>query len=700
LARAVHFAHERGIIHRDLKPANVLLSNVQWPMPRAGYHGYWTPKITDFGLAKQLDVGTDPALAACQTESGAILGTPAYMAPEQASGGQPPPGPAVDIYALGAILYEALTGRPPFRAATLLETLEQVRDQEPLAPSRLQPGLSCDLQTICLKCLEKEPARRYASAKDLADDLGRFRRGEPIRARPVSQAERLFKWARRHPALAALVGVCILALTGMIVGAAFYEQRLRSSLQATVAQRERADANYRQTRDTLRKILDHARAHQGGGVPKLRELQRQQEEEALAFFLQVAEQQGDDPEVRYDVAGAHLEAAEIQGILGQPQEALRNRYQARDLLAFLVAEFPQRPRYRYAHAQALLTIARMVPGTLAETGLALEQALEEIRELTRTEPEKIEYRSTEAQIHHHLAVCHYQQKQFLDAEAQYRQAVELAEDLSRQQPEVRSHRVLLADTLINWSLLLQVSQRDPREAHDRAETVLEQLQREQPDDEEVLNSLSTLRLNWAYVQEAKGQPEAALADLAKNVPLLEAALRREPQHAKFRDLLWRTYGVRGQVLENQKRFAEAAEACQHTVELSPDPATADLRRLFLAKNYADAGQHARAAQVLEDWGTRITRATPADHLLHAVSVYGTALETVRKDARLSSTERDSLTERYGARAVALLRVLQEQDFFKDAKKAEELRTDPDLQPLRHRPDFQKLLQGMDRGKPQ
>jgi serine/threonine protein kinase len=707
LARAVQFAHERGTVHRDLKPANVLLSNVQCSSSQTGGFehrplalGHWTPKITDFGLAKQFEGESDPALAANATESGAILGTPAYMAPEQASGGPNVPGPAVDIYALGAILYEALTCRPPFRSATLLETLEQVRNQEPLPPSRLQPGLSRDLQTICLKCLAKEPPRRYASAQALADDLGRFRRGEPIHARPVNPAERLFKWARRHPAQAALVGVCILAMTGMIAGAAAYEQRLRSSLEETAAQRERANANYRQTRDTLRRILDYARTRHSEGVPKLRELQRQQQEEALAFFLHMAEQQGDDPEVRYDVAGVYLEAADIQGILGQPQDALRNRYKARDLFAALIAESPQRPRYRYGHVQSLLAIARMSPGTLLETGQCLQQALEEISELTRAEPEKIEYRIVQAQTHHQLGIRHYEQKQFSDAEDQYRQAAGLAEELSREQPEVRQHRVLLANTQINLSLLLQQNKRDPRESHDRAEAVLEQLQREQLNDEEVLNSLATVRLNWAYVQEAKGQPEAALAELAKNVKLLEEALRQEPQHAKFHDLLWRTYGVRRLILENQKRYAEAVEAGQQVVHLSRDPATADFQRLFLAKDHADAGQHAHADQVLVDWSTRITRATPADHLLHALNVYCTALETVRRDERLSSTERDALTERYGSRAVALVRKLQEHGYFEDGKKAEGFRTDPDLQPLRDRPDFQKLFQGKDRAKPE
>ena len=206
IARAIGYAHSKGIVHRDLKPGNILLTS-------AG-----EPKVTDFGLAK-FDAALAPTLndEHATTRSGAILGSPRYMAPEQASGKIAAIGPATDVHALGLILYEVLTGKPAFAGDTLLDTLDKVRTAEPAPPRSVAPSVPRDLETICLMCLRKVPEKRYAGAVDLADDLRRWRAGEPILARPVPWWERAQKWVRRNPDEALVWGVIWLLLPTMLI---------------------------------------------------------------------------------------------------------------------------------------------------------------------------------------------------------------------------------------------------------------------------------------------------------------------------------------------------------------------------------------------------------------------------------------------------------------------------------------------------
>jgi WD40 repeat protein len=242
LARAVAYAHLHGVVHRDLKPANVLLT------------GDGVPKITDFGLAKRMWNDPHATGARHATKTGMTVGTPSYMAPEQAAGQGKRVGPPADVYALGAILYHLLTGRPPFVAETALETLLLVTTEEPLSPSRLQPRLPQDLVSICLKCLRKEPEKRYTTAGELADDLRRFLAGEPVLAAPAGRWERLVKWARRRPAAAALLAVSAVAALALLSGGIAYEIRLRQAL--TEARAGRREAQVRLVRLNIQTSMD------------------------------------------------------------------------------------------------------------------------------------------------------------------------------------------------------------------------------------------------------------------------------------------------------------------------------------------------------------------------------------------------------------------------------------------------------------
>jgi WD40 repeat protein/tRNA A-37 threonylcarbamoyl transferase component Bud32 len=294
VAEAVQHAHDRGIIHRDLKPANVILD-------RQGH-----PRVTDFGLAKKA--------GDCQlTATGAIVGTPSYMPPEQASG-EKTVGPAADTYSLGAILYSLLTGHPPFQAATNMDTLLLVLDQEPVPPRSHNPQVPVDLETICLKCLQKQPAQRYASAQALADDIGRWLSDKPILARPATWVERLAKWARRRPAVAALAILGILTPLSLLVLGLVYNARLQ--VYDTRLQQATADVTARQQEvDTSR--ADATREQQAAHEANARAAKLLRHAEGLRLSAQASLIGQDNP-------GLALLLAVEGAKRGEPREGAQN----------------------------------------------------------------------------------------------------------------------------------------------------------------------------------------------------------------------------------------------------------------------------------------------------------------------------------------------------------------------------------------
>jgi hypothetical protein len=418
LARAMHAAHQAGVVHRDLKPANVLLVPSDRPEAVAlggdpGKPERFEPKVTDFGLAKRLDVE-----GAGQTQSGAILGTPSYMAPEQAAGQSKEIGPAADTYALGAVLYELLTGRPPFRAATPLDTLLQVLDDEPVPPGRLNAGVPRDLETVCLKCLAKEPAKRYSSALELAEDLRRFRQGEPIRARPVGRLERAARWARRNPVVAgSLAAVVLVLVAGTAVSTAFgiaavaakanlqkanadltaERDRTRAALKAEARRRKQA----REALDAMSsQVIDDWLAHQ----KELTVSQKQFLQRALASYEEFARDTGQDEEARAGVAAAYFHVGNIRRQLGQLPEAEAAYRTSQKRYAGLAADFPAVPAYRrqLATSHNNLGILLQTTGRGQKAEGEFRQTLDLQQQLTHDFPAVPQYRQDLARSHNNL----------------------------------------------------------------------------------------------------------------------------------------------------------------------------------------------------------------------------------------------------------------------------------------------------------
>ncbi|MBX9625293.1 MAG: protein kinase, partial [Gemmataceae bacterium] len=535
-ARGVAEGHRRGVVHRDLKPANILLENAECGMRNAESETHprgsairdphsTIPKVADFGLAKAVD---PDATGGVETESGAILGTPGYMAPERVGGGRDA-GPAADVYGLGAVLYECLTGRPPFKAATPLETLDLVRRQDPAPVRRLQPAVPRDLETVCLKCLEKDPRRRYATADELADDLDRFARGEPVRARPVGWATRAAKWGRRRPTAAVLVGVSALSAAALAAVVAVYTARLRDEADRADRRRAEAAANYRASRDAINRIVARLDAGRAADVPKLGELARDQLEDALAFYQGVLAGRPDpDPEVRLDAGRAWAVAGGLQFALGKPDAAREYLRRAVDLLEGLPPEYRGRPECRAALAHALNYLANLTagPGDDEAEGY-FRRALAEDEAAVTEAPGDPVARTTLARGEVNLGLLHLARRQTDRAEAHLDRAAAIGADLVARHPDDRMLRVDAAGVRVNLGLLYMTTNRPgpAAAAYARAEELARPVvEAAGPRADEATFTLVGAYVNWGELLLGRGDRAGALAKLDRAVALADAAL--------------------------------------------------------------------------------------------------------------------------------------------------------------------------------
>ncbi|MDC0176279.1 protein kinase [Planctomycetaceae bacterium] len=302
LSRAMHFAHERNIIHRDLKPANVLLT------------ADGQPKITDFGLAKRLEDESG------QTASGSIMGTPSYMSPEQAGRQQGKIGPPTDVYALGALLYCLLTGRPPFQSSSVMDTVLQVLEKEPVPPHQLVPGLDKNLETITLKCLQKDPGRRYQTAEEVADELQRFINHEPILARPVSAPERAWRWCRRKPVVASLILGLALSLIGGTVVSSLFAISERQQREVAETEQRRAQQRFEQAVevvDRLVQVCQHLAFYPGVQEDRVELLKL-----AGEYYGQLSDDASGGRELRINSARTLLKLGGVYQQLGDSKKSL------------------------------------------------------------------------------------------------------------------------------------------------------------------------------------------------------------------------------------------------------------------------------------------------------------------------------------------------------------------------------------------
>ena len=465
LCQALAYAHQKGILHRDLKPSNVLLT-------REG-----VPKVTDFGLAKQCpppDVPPPAGNESSEPSQSQIVGTPSYMAPELLRLGRQPLQPAVDVYGLGAILYELLTGRPPFQAESPQETLIQTLFNDPVPPTRLQPKLSHDLDTICLKCLAKDPGRRYATAQSLQEDLRCFLDGKPISARPTPAWERAVKWSRRRPVAAVLLACAVLAaiiLSFVGWGVAAHERRQARLLEQerNVAVRERNEKNIFLQKSfaasqQLKELADAMAALPEG------KLRQQLQEERLKIYLEAVRQASGDPLISREQARTYQRLADIFRTLKRLGEALDAQRSANQIYLRLIQLEPRSVDYE---GDYVIGLDRL--GLLLKQNRDFEEAEEILREgiaraekLVAQSPHTARYQSTLGTMLNNLATQIYgsrDTRQVAEARAMLERAIEHQQravdldDNPMYSMFLRNHYGALAEALLRQGNYAQAAER-------------------------------------------------------------------------------------------------------------------------------------------------------------------------------------------------------------------------------------------------
>ncbi len=603
LARAVQHAHEHGIVHRDLKPGNVLLAEDG------------TPKVTDFGLAKLLDA------SASLTASGVAVGTPSYMAPEQARG-QKEVGAAADVFALGAILYECLTGRPPFLGTTPMETMLQAAHADPVPPRRLQPAVPRDLETVCLKCLEKRPDKRYPSAFDLADDLRRLREGRPVRARRTGPAGRAWRWCRRNPGVAGLGAALLVVFLGGFGGVTYLWREAESNRRRADEKAAAADENLRVAIRAINGTLT-AVGNDLADVPHAELVRREVLEKALKFFRDFLVQESTSPAVRFEAAQAYSRLAWLQISLWEYEGSEEHSRRAIELLAKLAAEFPDEFDYRLLQTktQWRLGLSLMLQGRFEEAEEAYRAVIGQAGSLLAQFPDRAaEIQAILVDARVNLGHTLGKMKRPREAEDEIREAVRVQEEVLAAGPRDHGRQARLAFALGELAVFMLESDRlpDAEKASLDALKLYKKLAKEAPDRISFHQYLARVYSYLGEVYDRTDRIEAAISAFRECLAVHEKLANDYPGFPSYRKLVADTCQRLGKLLASTGKDGEAQEIIrkERTARAQPSPPALKVSPESFQQKPETAG----------DWLSRGYRYAELGRWQEAVADYSRALE--------------------------------------------------------------------------